>query len=107
MKLIPKIDLSLHQVRDVLVETIKEEDVVLQRTLVMKEKETVMDLEMEVNMMDTEDVREILCVEATIVNNLDIITMKRMIAVKNQDNINQVIIQKRLRYINIVQKKHM
>jgi len=73
------------KVRDVLVETIKEEDVVLQRILVMKEKETVMDLVMEVNMMDTEDVREILCVEATIVNNLDIITMKRMIAVKNQD----------------------
>ena len=52
----------------------------------MKEKETVMDLEMEVSMMDMQDVKEILCVEVTIVNSLDIITMKRMIAVKSQDN---------------------
>ena len=85
MILIPKIGLSLLQVRGVLEETIKEEDVVLQRILVMKEKETVMDLEMEDNMMDMQDVREILCVAATIVNSLDTIIMKKMIAVKNQN----------------------
>jgi len=51
----------------------------------MKEKETVMDLVMEVNMMDTEDVREILCVEATIVNNLVLTIMRKMIVVKNQN----------------------
>ena len=51
----------------------------------MKEKETVMDLVMEVNMMDTEDVREILCVEAITVNNLVLTIMRKMIVVKNQN----------------------
>ena len=52
----------------------------------MREKETVMDLEMEDNMMDMQGVREILCVEVIIVNSLDITTMKRMIVVKNLDS---------------------
>ena len=74
------------QIKDVQEETIKEEDVVLLRIRVMKERETVMVLEMEDNMMDMQGVREILCVAVIIVNSLDIITMKRMIVVKNLDS---------------------
>ena len=77
--------MSLLLVRDVLEEIIRGEDVVLQRIHVMREKETVMDLEMEDNMMDMQGVREILCVEAIIVNSLELITMKKMIAVRNQN----------------------
>ena len=50
----------------------------------MKEKETVMVLVMVVSMMDMRDVKEILYVEVTIARNLDITTMRRMIAVKNR-----------------------
>ena len=85
MKLILEIYLSLLLVRDVLEEIIRGEDVVLLRIHVMREKETVMDLEMEDNMMDMQGVREILCVEAIIVNSLELITMKKMIAVRNQN----------------------
>ena len=77
--------MSLLLVRDVLEEIIRGEDVVLQRIHVMREKETVMDLEMEDNMMDMQGVREILGVEAIIVNSLELITMKKMIAVRNQN----------------------
>ena len=77
--------MSLLLVRDVLEEIIRGEDVVLLRIHVMREKETVMDLEMEDNMMDMQGVREILCVEAIIVNSLELITMKKMIAVRNQN----------------------
>ena len=62
------------------------EDAVLHRILVTLAKETVMDLEMEDNMMEMQGVREILCVAVIIVNSLDIITMKRMIVVKNLDS---------------------
>ena len=85
MKLILEIYLSLLLVRDVLEEIIRGEDVVLLRIHVMREKETVMDLEMEDNMMDMQGVREILYVEAIIVNSLELITMKKMIAVRNQN----------------------
>ena len=78
--------MSLLLVRDVLEEIIRGEDVVLQRIHVMREKETVMDLEMEDNMMDMQGVREILCVEAIIVNSLELTTMKRMIVAKNLDS---------------------
>ena len=77
--------MSLLLVRDVLEEIIRGEDVVLLRIHVMREKETVMDLEMEDNMMDMQGVREILCVEAIIVNSLELTTMKKMIAVRNQN----------------------
>ena len=59
------------------------EDVVHHRTPVMKEKETVMDLVTEVNMMVMLAAREILCVAVTTVRSLDTITMRRMIAVKD------------------------
>jgi len=75
--------LNPNQVRDVLVETIKEEDAVLQRILVRKEKETVMDLVMEVNMMDTEDVSQDWFVELIIAESLVSTFMKRMIAVRS------------------------
>jgi len=49
----------------------------------MKEKEIVMDLMMVDNMMDIEDVREILCVAATIVNSSEYIFMRRMTVVSS------------------------
>ena len=58
-------------------------DAALQRIRVMKEKETVMDLEMEDNMMDTEDAREILCVDPTTVFNLELTSIPRMTAVRD------------------------
>ena len=61
---------------------IKEEDVVLQRIHVMKEKGTVMDQVMVVVMMVMQDVKEILCVEATIAKKMVHFTMKRMTAVR-------------------------
>ena len=74
------------QIKGVLEEIFREEDVVPLRIPVMKVRETVMDLEMEDNMMEMQGVREILCVAVIIVNSLDIITMKRMIVVKNLDS---------------------
>ena len=65
-------------------ETIKEDDVVHLRIHVMKERETVMDLMMEVNMMVMKDVKVILCVAATIVRSLVITTMRKMTVVRNQ-----------------------
>merc|ERR1719322_1854431 len=81
---------SLHQVRDALVEIIKEEDVAHQRILVMKERVTVMDLVMEVVMMVIKAAKEILYVEATIARNLVHTIMKKMTVVKNPQNINQL-----------------
>ena len=49
----------------------------------MKERETVMDLVMEEVMMAMLDVKEVLSVAAIIVNNLELIIMKRMTAAKN------------------------
>lgn len=74
--------LSLLQVRDAEVVILTARDVALQRIRVMKEKETVTDQEMEDNMMDTEGVREILCVDPTIVFNLELTSIPRMTAVR-------------------------
>ena len=70
-----------------MVVTIKAEDAVPLRILAMKEKEIVMDPEMEADMMVTEDARGTLSVEVTIVKSLVTITMKKMIAVReNHEN---------------------
>merc|ERR1712012_602809 len=68
------------KVRDVLEETLMEEDVVHQRIHVTMERETVMDLLMVELMMDMLVAREILCVAATIVRSLATTTMRRMTA---------------------------
>ena len=70
---------SLFQIRDVPVEIITEEDVARQRIHVGTERETVMDLQMEELMMDTQDVVEILFVEATTARSLVSTTTRRMI----------------------------
>jgi len=75
--------LSLLQVKDVEDVILMARDVVLQRIHVMKEKETVMDLETEVNMMDIEDAREISCVDPTIVSSLEPTFIPRMTAVRD------------------------
>ena len=63
--------------------TIKEEGVVHQRILVMKEKVTVMDLVTEVVMMAMQGVKGNLCAGVIIVRSLANIIMKKMIAVRN------------------------
>ena len=70
---------SLFQIIDVPVEIITEEDVARQRIHVGTERETVMDLQMEELMMDTQDVVEILFVEATTARSLVSTTTRRMI----------------------------
>ena len=67
-----------------MVEIIKAGDVVLQRTLVMREKETVMGQVMEVVMMVMTAVKGICFVAATTARNSVIFIMKRMIAARNQ-----------------------
>jgi len=64
--------------------TMMEEDVVLQRILVGKERETVTDQVMEVLMMDTEVVVEILYVAVTIVSSLVLTTMRKTTVVSVQ-----------------------
>jgi len=59
------------------------EDVALRRILAMKERVIVMDLVMEVVMMDTRAVKEILYVGAIIVRSLVCFTMRRMTVVRN------------------------
>ena len=58
-------------------------DAALLRIHVMRERETVMDLEMEVSMMDTKDVKEILFVDPTIVSSLELTSILRMTVVSN------------------------
>ena len=72
------------KIRDVPGGTFKEDDVVHLRIRVMRERETVMDLVMEVNMMVMKDVKEILCVAATIVYSSDHIIIPKMTVVRNQ-----------------------
>ena len=67
-----------------MVEIIKAGDVVLQRTLVMREKETVMGQVMEAVMMVMMAVKVISCVAATTARSSVTIIMKRMIAARNQ-----------------------
>jgi len=81
--LIQQLYKNLQQVKDVVDVTTKVEGVVLLRTLVMKERVTVMDLVMEVVMMAMQDAKENLCVVVIIVNSLVLTTMKRMIVVRN------------------------
>ena len=59
-------------------------DVVLQRTLVMRERETVMDLVTEDNMMDMQGVRETWSVVVTTARSSDITTTRRMTAVRGR-----------------------
>ena len=68
-----------------LVETIKEEDVAPLRIHVMKERETVMGLLMELVMMGMQDVKETSSVEVIIAKSLVNITMKKMIAVRKHN----------------------
>jgi len=75
--------LSLLQVKDVEDVILMARDVVHQRIHVMKEKETVTDLETEVNMMDIEDAREISCAAPTIVSSLEPTSIPRMTAVRD------------------------
>jgi len=75
--------LNLQQVKDAVVEIIKVEDVARLKNLVMKERETVMDLVMEVVMMAIQDAKENYCVEAIIVEGSGHTSMRRMIAVRN------------------------
>ena len=58
-------------------------DVVLLRLLVMKERETVMDPVMVVNMMDTPAARETWCAAATTASSLDTTSMRKMTAVSD------------------------
>ena len=59
-----------------------EGDVALHSSLVMKEREIAMDLEMEVNMTVMLDVKEISSVEATTVSSLVCTITLRMTAVR-------------------------
>ena len=80
-----KITKRIFKVKDAVVVTIKEEDAVLQKNLVMKEKETVMDLVMVVVMMVIMDVKEILYVEAIIARSLVHSTTAGTTVVRNQE----------------------
>ena len=66
-----------------LVETTMVEDVALHRIPAMKEKETVMDLEMEVNMMDMLAVRETLSADPTTVESSVSTTTRRTTVVSD------------------------
>jgi len=73
--------------------TIKAEGAVLQRTLVMKERVTVMDLLMEVVMMAMQGVKENLCVAVIIVRSLVLTTTTKMTVVRNQNQRNHNLLQ--------------
>ena len=60
-------------------------DVVLPSSPVMKERETVTDLAMEVNMTATLAVKETFSVEVIIVNSLAITITRKMTAVRGPD----------------------
>ena len=66
-----------------LAETTMARDAALLRIHVMREKETVMALVMEVSMMDMLAVREILSVVPTIAENLVSTIMRKMTAVRS------------------------
>jgi len=76
--------LSLQQVRDAEAAITMAKGVVLLRILAMKEKEIATDQEMEVSMMVMLDARETLFVEAIIAFSLELTTITRMIAVRDQ-----------------------
>jgi len=68
--------------KDAAAVTMKTEGVVLQKSLVVKEKVIVMGQKRGVTMMAMLDVKEILCVEVTIVESLVPTFMKKMTAVR-------------------------
>ena len=75
--------ISALQVRDVVVGiTLVDGDVVLLSSLVTRERETVTDLVMEVNMTATLAARETSCVGVTTVESLGLIFMRKMTAVR-------------------------
>jgi len=85
---------NLQQDKDAVDVTIKAEGAVHLRTLVMKERVTVMDLVMEVVMMAMQGVKENLFVAVIIARSLVHIIMTRMTVVKNQNQrIHQLLIQ--------------
>jgi len=84
---------NLHQANVAVDATIKAEGAVLQRTLVMKERVTVMDLLMEVVMMAMQGVKENLCVAVIIVRSLVPTITTRMTVVRNQNQRNQLPLQ--------------
>ena len=73
-----------------MVVTTKEEDAVLQKNLVMKERETVMDLVMVVVMMAMLDVRGISYVAAIIVNSLVLTSMTKTTVVRRPQVIHKL-----------------
>jgi len=74
---------NLQQDKDAVDVTIKAEGAVHLRTLVMKERVTVMDLVMEVVMMAMQGVKENLFVAVIIARSLEHTITRRMIAVRN------------------------
>ena len=66
-----------------LAETTREEDAALLRILAMREKETVMDLVMEVVMMAMKDAKENFSVEVITANSLVCTTTRKTTAVRN------------------------
>lgn len=76
--------MSHQQVRDAEAAITMAKGVVLLRILAMKEKEIATDQEMEVSMMVMLDAKEILFVEAIIAFSLELTTIPRMIAVRDQ-----------------------
>ena len=83
MECILLISKQTFKVKDAVVAITKAEGVVHLRVLVMKEKETVMVLVMEVAMMAIEVVEETLSVEATTARSLVLTITRRMIVVRN------------------------
>jgi len=90
--------LSLLQVKDALVETTTARDVVLQRILVMKEKETVMDLEMEEPMTVTLGARETSCVAPTTVSSSGPTSIPRTTAARDP----AVLVQSSVHHLEVV-----
>jgi len=74
---------NLLQVKDALVETTTARDAVPQRILVMRARETVMDLETEVSMTVTLAARETSCAAPTTVSSSEPTSIPRMIAVSD------------------------
>lgn len=77
--------MNLLQVKDALEETTMAKDVALQRIPVMKEKETVMDLETEESMMATLAARETSCAAPTTASSLAPTSTPRTTVVSDQE----------------------
>ena len=105
------------QVKDVVGETMETGDVAHQRIRVMKAKEIVMGQQMEEVMMDTKDVKEILCAAVTIAKSSVSTFMRKTIAVRSlqarnnqhekiltyqEHHLNQSLVQLQLSLINFL-----